>query len=180
MNQLQASETTLEKVLADDAEQAVPAELERFDVGFLAKDNEDAMFLRVLGLLNRYDEEMDRFMGNADKVLRRMQARRTWLWDQYHRWLEYYTRQQLGDGKVRSVQTPFGVAGFRKQPAKLVVQDMAALKDAWTAGQLPTHLLEHRVIEHLDKDGLNELYKHTGEIPPGCVVEEEHDRFYVR
>lgn len=73
--------------------------------------------------------------------------------------------------KTKSLSTPWGVVGFRKSPAKIVVLDEQAVmaNDKFV-----------RVKQELNKAALNEYFKITGDVPDGCDVEPEHEQFYVR
>ena len=83
---------------------------------------------------------------------------------------------QRGD-KRKSIHLPAGLIAFRKQGAKVVIDDEAVVI-AWAKQrQLPLV----RVSEELIKEALNQHIEKTGEIPDhGLHIEPEQEKFYVK
>jgi phage host-nuclease inhibitor protein Gam len=93
--------------------------------------------------------------------------------------LRDYAKQKIAEGKNRrkSVNLPAGTVGFRKENAKLVVDD-DDLVLAWAREHVPELVT---TIEKVSKTALNEHLESTGEIPQrGAHIEPEREHFYVK
>jgi len=88
--------------------------------------------------------------------------------------------QSMLTGKSRSVKTPWGVAGFRRQPARLVVTDEQAVIQAVDDGSLTPAAIQTVSTIRVVKAELDKLYERDGEVPPGCEVRDAEDKFYTR
>jgi phage host-nuclease inhibitor protein Gam len=90
-----------------------------------------------------------------------------------------FARQKISEagGRRKSVGLPAGTVGFRSEPAKLVVDDEAAVI-AWAKQFVPELV---GTVERLSKSGLNDHLEQTGEIPDaGVHIEPARERFYVK
>lgn len=94
--------------------------------------------------------------------------------------LSYMARARpelLKGGKKKSRALPSGTIGWRTKGGRLTVRDeVTAL--AWAKDQ-PVEADFVRVKFELNRKALQDLFKATGEIPPGCDVEPEEDVPYV-
>ena len=122
-----------------------------------------------------------------EEAHRRIAARATGLKDRIRRGIvffsahvqEFASRSRdalLGGSNKKSRTFLYGTVGWRKRPGKVVVQDREALVK-WLQQQPDTDLF--RITIEPEMKALQELCKRTGEIPPGCTYEEEHEQFYV-
>ena len=115
----------------------------------------------------------------AEREQRRAQREEEFFWVRYGPQLREYVQAQITEqgGRRKSVSLPAGVAGFRKEAAKIVVDDEAAVI-AWAKEHRPELVT---VVEKLSKSRLNEYVEATGELPAlGTHVEPEHEKFYVK
>jgi phage host-nuclease inhibitor protein Gam len=79
----------------------------------------------------------------------------------------------LGTGKKKSRDFMHGRISWRAKPERIVVEDPGAL-EAWLLAQPPEEGL-YRVKLEPEMRALQERFKETGEIPPGCDYEHEHE-----
>ena len=99
--------------------------------------------------------------------------------------LEAFAAARLAGKKKRSIALPAGVVGFRKQPARMAVEDEAAAL-AWAKAHGVTSAVV--VVPATEKLSKSELAKAVmagvpgaaGEIPDGARMTEEEDRFFVK
>lgn len=84
-------------------------------------------------------------------------------------------RADLLVGKKKSRDFIAGRIGWRKHGGRLRVEDKDALGE-WLEGQDASL---YRVEVKPEMSALQAHARDTGEIPPGCVWEEEHDELYV-
>lgn len=80
--------------------------------------------------------------------------------------------------KARSLKLASGTIGWRKVPGGLRTTSKAAAVK-WAQKQAP-HLVELKVVHDVRADALREHFAATGEIPGGCEVTEDEERFYIR
>ncbi len=92
--------------------------------------------------------------------------------------VDYARRKMTEQGNRRkSVALPAGTLGFRKEAAKIVIDDETEVI-AWAKEHKPELVT---VIEKISKSGLNEHVEQTGELPEkGIHIEPEHEKFYVK
>ena len=112
----------------------------------------------------------------ADREIARALRDKEWFLQRFGPELESWTATQIAGGRRKSVALPAGVAGFRMQPAKLVVRDEAAAM-TWARKNAPAAVV---TTERLSKSALNEHLAKVGEVPDGAVVEPAHDSFFIR
>lgn len=90
-----------------------------------------------------------------------------------------YVRQRIetAGGRRKSLSLPAGVAGFRRTPARLVVDDEAAVI-AWANEHHPQLL---RTLQRLRRPAFHEHIQQTGEVPEvGVHIEPEREKFYIK
>jgi hypothetical protein len=84
-------------------------------------------------------------------------------------------------GKVKSIKTPFGIAGFCTTNARLEVTDDAKLIAAAQLAPVDDPLKAAiRVKVEVSRSGVNEYFKTTGDVPAGTEVVPESEKFYVK
>lgn len=135
---------------------------------------------RYIRLRNRLTDELERLKAQTAVMLRQAQARIDSL-----DWVKRLETEQivtahLDGSKKRSVTTPWGTCGFRKQPERLVVDDEQYMIDQIHLGHLPDRILKVTTTERIGKTELADYWKGTGEIPDGCTLQTETQRFYVK
>jgi hypothetical protein len=85
------------------------------------------------------------------------------------------TRRMVAGGKKKSVSTPWGTAGFRTTAARLVIADPDRLIAA--AAKHPEWVRVEKKPVHAM---VNEYFKATGEIPAGCEMTAEQEKFFTK
>lgn len=89
-----------------------------------------------------------------------------------------YTKQLIAGQKAKSVQFSHGKVGFRTNPRSLEIDPAKGAElIAWCeeGGCKEAVKVEKTVL----KTELVKLYDLTGELPPGCVMKDPYDKFYV-
>lgn len=115
----------------------------------------------------------------AEREQRRAQHEEEFFWARYGAQLRAYIQRKIAEqgGRRKSVSLPAGTAGFRKEAAKIVIDDELAVL-AWAKACQPALIT---VVEKLSKSALNAHVESTGELPDqGVHVELEHEKFYVK
>ena len=133
-------------------------------------------YLRVQ---NAIDAEMDRLEVNFIEMTKQLAAKKEWFQRQYGARAEMACKSLLR-GKSKSVKTLYGMAGFRTVKPLLVVEDEVAIIDNAEAGQLPGNIVRVKLTTTIDKQALNQLYEETGEVPVGCSLRPQEERFYIK
>ena len=155
----------------DEAQAAALAVPERFEV----HDRDSAEWL--VRKLVEADAHIRQVHQQADREVRRTERERDFLRMRYGPQLERWTRQQVeqSKGRRKSVLLLSGTVGFRRVPAKLVVDDAPAAL-AWAK----RHCLRAVVFtEKLSKTSLAKHLHETGELPEGARVQSAGERFYA-
>ena len=93
---------------------------------------------------------------------------------------EQIVTAHLAGAKKRSITTPWGTVGFRKQSARLVVEDESEVILQVEMKNLPDNICKETRRLDINKTALNDHWKSTGEIPEGCTLQPEQDRFFVK
>ena len=112
----------------------------------------------------------------ADAEVRRAEQEEAFFLHRYGHQLETWARQQIAEGRRRSVKLPAGTVGFRTDPPKLDVMDEERLV-GWCRKALPAAL---RVETHVLKSLVKDHVAQTGECPDGAAVGGGGQRFYVK
>jgi phage host-nuclease inhibitor protein Gam len=120
-------------------------------------------------------EAIRRIEERAAKLEEQARARRGYF---FAKLAEYAQRERafLTSGRRRSYDFLSGRLGWRAHKARLKVIDKTALAD-WLVTQ-PVELSRVKVEPEMLQ--LQALFATTGEIPPGCEVEEAHEDFYIQ
>ena len=133
----------------------------------------------VIKKINECRAYVEKCAAWAEQERRRAQREEEFFWVRYGAQLRDFVQARIVEqgGRRKSVSLPAGVAGFRKEGAKVVVDDEAAVI-AWAKVHQPSLVT---VVEKLSKSSLNEHVETTGELPDaGAHVEPEHERFFVK
>ena len=170
--------------LNEDADHAGVA-LPRVPYGMAVEMLRDAGL--VVGALQDCDATEARIQAQADTMKNAVRRYRDWLWRQYEYPLKQLAASELQGKKQKSLKLLTGQGGDK--PAKLgfrtvkgslrIVNKEEAVqwadRDDTTVGFIKT-LTEHKPIAAKFK----EHFEQTGEIPDGCEVTEDEERFYVK
>lgn len=108
-----------------------------------------------------------------------MQQRRDALDFRRYQEARALTAKLIGNGKRKSIETPFGRVGFRTHPERLVVVDEDALITAWMGDNVPLPVVKLVQQQKPVMAELQKLFKETGEIPPGCAIQPAREEFYM-
>lgn len=160
---------------AEELETFDVAEIERetnaIDIGGYGDTDNERLLARYLRRMGQLNDEAKRLKEWHERLKSRIEAQRKGLEYVYSALAEQAARELLVGSKRKSISTPWGTAGFRKQAAKLIVQDEAKVlaNEAFV-----------RVKKELNKTALNEHFKSTGDVPDGCDVEPECEKFYAK
>jgi phage host-nuclease inhibitor protein Gam len=166
------TETTPEQVEDHDhqfAIEEVQRETAALDVGNFAHSEAERDLHRYLRRRGQLEAEKTHIKDQVAAMLRGIESKIAALDWVFGPSAEATVRQLLGDGKAKSVKTPFGTAGFRTVPAGLVVTDESKLPDD-----------AFRTVRQVDKAGIVAKFKETGEVVAGCEIKPAEERFFVK
>lgn len=90
---------------------------------------------------------------------------------------EAHRGELLRDKKKKSRTFIAGTVGWRSKPERLVVTDPAALEEWLLKTDAEAGL--YRVKVEPEKKALSDLFKRTGEIPPGCDIEPASESIHI-
>jgi hypothetical protein len=124
-------------------------------------------------------EYRERVKGWAEKEQRRGEREEQTLLFLFGRQLEAWVRSEVVkfQGRRKSITLPAGIAGFRRSPSKLVIDDDAVVM-AWAREHCP-HAIA--VTEKLVKAIIDRYVNETGHAPDsGIHIEPEAERFFIR
>lgn len=154
-------------------------EVSEVDVGGFTKTEDEAQLFRILRLRGRAEDELERVKRESSAWIKRLQNRLDSIDYVLKPVASELAKRILAGKKVKSVRTPFGSAGYRTVPGGLEVEDTTRLLEAWHNNQLPMELIkvEQKFVPVMAE--INDLFKKTGEVPPGCGVREDQEKFYL-
>jgi hypothetical protein len=161
----------LPSVLADDSE--IPEVPETFSV---TDDSSANWVIRRIVEARAYAERVDDW---ADREKARARREEEFFLYRYGGQLIAWVTAKIAlqGGRRKSVCLPAGMAGFRKEDSKIIVDDEAVVL-AWAKQHNPGLVV---ISEKLSKSGLNEHLRNTGELPDaGVHVEPAREKFYVK
>lgn len=93
----------------------------------------------------------------------------------YGRQLEHWAREQIANGRRKSVPLPAGIVGYRTEPVRLEVTDEEKLIK-WCRHTLPRALTTQTFVA---KSSVRDHIDETGECPDGADICGRGQRFYV-
>ena len=121
----------------------------------------------------------DRVKDWAAQERRRAEREEQTLMYLYGRQIERWVQEEITrpNGKRKSLVLPGGTVGFRRAPAKLVVDDEKIVL-SWAKQNCPQAVV---IVEKLAKVILDTYVQETGHAPDdGVHVEPESERFFIR
>jgi phage host-nuclease inhibitor protein Gam len=123
-------------------------------------------------------QALERFQLRVESLKRAPLAQAEFLETAILAYATGHRAELLKGGKKKSREFPGGTVGWRKGGGRLQVLDEAKALE-W-AKQQPLELGLYHVEVKLSKSGLSEYFKTSGEVPPGCDVDEETETAYVK
>ena len=123
-----------------------------------------------------YDDAKRRLDAKRDQLLDKVQRGIAFFESRITRYAEENRDALLGGGAKKSVALLNGVVGWRRRTGRVVVEDEKALVE-WLQAQPNTDL--YRVKVEPQMVAIQDLYKRTKQIPPGCVYQEEYEKLYI-
>lgn len=155
------------------------ADIAAANPGPLATDERLTTLYRYMRARAALEAEIDQVKAGTAYMLGELQNRLTNLETVFGGPVAAIVQTMITD-KKRSVKTPWGIAGFRKHPARLVVVDEQAIIKAVEYGRLPPAAIQTVSTVKVVKAVLDNLYERDGEVPPGCEEKEAEDVFYTK
>ena len=176
------TELTPEQLEAKAEHDAIAAQLQeeyaRLEADAMADTPEKQALFKYVRLRNRYAAELTRVKDQMAAMARSLESKLDGLDYMLKSVAENTARQLIAGGKSKSLKTPYGTVGFRTKPMGLNVVDDAAVILARAEGKLPDDVVKTKV--EVSKSALNDHFKASGEVPPGCEVIEASETFYVK
>lgn len=165
----------------EDTIAAVKAELEAEPLDHVARNDMEAQLFRYVRRRTGLEGEKARLKESMARMIADVDSRICGL-DYVYETICMETTKSLLVGKARSIKTPYGIAGFRKKTARIVVVSEEPIVHAWELGMLPREAIKQETVTTNKPvlDILTDLYEKTGEIPEGCQLIEARDAFYVK
>lgn len=165
-----------------------PPEVEELDVGPLPQHEAELIALGDM-LLQRLGQSQRERAANA-AALKIQQASLAAAYEELdapmalrERRIETELERILGalplNGK-KSRKLAFDELAYRTIGARLVVVDEGALRAAASKADSTLAELYEEQPAQLNKRALNDRFKGSGEIPPGCVLVSERQEFYAK
>lgn len=167
---------------APDELDAIRDDVGYTDVGTFATTDDERTLHRYVKRLTSLADERTRLVEQTASMLASIDSKAKGIEYVYAGLVQDITRRLLAaqHGKAKSIKTPFGTVGFRRQAAKLVVIDeLQVIAEA--GGNVAMAGVVETVTEvRLSKSKLNEYFVVTGEIPPGTEVVPERENFFCK
>ena len=139
---------------------------------FVIRDASDASW--VVRKIVEARARQQRIKDWAQAELQSAQREEKFFLERFGDELEAWTAEN-NNGK-KTLRLPDGTLGFRHKRAVIQIQDEDRVLD-WCRDHLPEAV---KVSESVLKTPLNEHLKETGELPPGCDLDNGGDEFYVK
>lgn len=139
-------------------------------------DDETASW--VAGKMVACDEEVDRVLAQAARLVKRAQARRKGLEARFGDELKRYAAGRIVGMRQRTLTLVTGDCSFRKVPGGIRVVDKDRTT-AWADAHLPTAIAT-KVVKSLIDAEIKEHVAATGELPPGVEQVEDRETFVVK
>jgi hypothetical protein len=145
----------------------------------------DAAIGTLLRQLARTELDLDRFKRACAKEHEVVTARYERIMEPLQKragWLASVGRQMAHDaefpGKSKSRSTAWGSYGRKKKAAHLFIEDGAALL-AWAELNQPA-IVDVKETRRVLQAGAVAYFESTGEVPPGCSFDAEHEESFVK
>ena len=132
----------------------------------------EALLIQYTKLVGRYRDERQRLEDAHERLVADVDAKLKALEWKLGTQVYLTVQAMLAGTKKRHVKTPYGRVGFRKDPARVLVNDPAEL----LADEKWSPLIERKP----SMKAILEYVLETGETPPGVVYEPSKDRLYAQ
>jgi phage host-nuclease inhibitor protein Gam len=151
------------------------------EIGFPAADaDRDAAMSTILRQIGRAEIDLERYNAARAREQMAIEAR-------YERitapltervaWLTSVGRQLALDtempGKAKTRHVAYGDYGARRVPARVSIENAKELL-AWAESKAP-ELIDEKIERRVLQKAAAEYFKATGDLPPGCRYEPEHE-----
>ena len=141
----------------------------------------------ALGKLGAAEAELAALVELRNRAVNRLDAQVKLAGSAARHAVEYFTaqvavycgahREELLTGKKKSRALPCGTVGWRAKGGRLQVVDEDAVA-AWATAQAVAGIVTMRPV--IDKAALTKHLDATGEVPPGCTLEDATDELYIK
>jgi hypothetical protein len=159
---------------------AIRAEVDAMEVADLPRDQDEATVLRYLRRRSQVQAEITHIKDQTQALLRSLESKLNGLDFVYTPIAQDFARRRI-TGKAKSIKTPFGTVGFRTLPGGPFVSDETALiETALSAPPDSTMWGMVEMVPRVKRAAINEHFKQSGELFPGCDVKAAEEKFYVR
>lgn len=155
--------------------------LVRIPYNFAVRTEQDAAL--VVGAIQLRRSTAERIRAQAEAMATQAERSAEWLERQFSYQLEQYAKEHIS-GKTRSITLLTGQSdkpariGFRKQSSRLQITDHEKAV-AWAKENNLNDCVKTTVIEKTVAAGFIQHFQNTGEVPPGCQITEEQEKFYI-
>ncbi len=153
-----------------EAEAPVPADAPK-DAPWVPDTTEKVDW--VLGRINDHHARAARIRENAELMARQEERQAADMEWHYGPALQTFLREQLANGKRKSLRLFQGVLGYRTKPAGVTVGDEGAAI-AWAKDNAPL-----AVVERLDKKTLAKVLLSTGEAVDFATFQPAEEVFFI-
>lgn len=154
---------------------AIRAEVATLDIGGYGETDDERTLARYLRRLSQLADERQRVNDWAEKRIKAIESQAKGVEYVMGGLARDIARRMLAGAKKKSISTPWGTAGFRKSAARLFIADPDKLLAA---------AVEHPEWVKVEKKPVHaavaEYFKTTGDIPAGCDVKPEEEKFFTK
>lgn len=158
------------------------AEFDADELDYHASSDDEKRVFRYVRHSLRIDDELERLKFQYDSMVRDLKGKQAALEYMHGAAVRVTVQQELARRSTpkklcRSWKTPFGTVGLRSVGGGLeVVNEDLLIEAARTRREiLACFKVEYKPL----KTKLTELMQSSGEVPPGCIVTDKEDKFYV-
>ena len=155
-------------------------ETDALDVGEFPQNEDMALVCKYMRHRQRLTAEAERIKEMSGKMLAAIDSRLSGLDYVYMGQVAAIVGKLIQGQKQKSIKTPWGTLGFRKQGKHLEIQDETVLLPPCKQNENP--LMWDLVVttESISKEKLKEYFERTGELPDGVEIVPETEKFYAR
>ncbi len=154
---------------------AIRAEVAAMDIEGYGQSDDERTLARYLRRLAQIADERARVKEWCERRLASLESQERGIEYVYGALARDITRRMLAGGKKKSIATPWGTAGFRTQAARLVIAEPEKL--LLLEAEHPEWVKVEKKPVHA---AVNEYFKTTGDIPAGCEITPEQEKFFTK
>lgn len=177
---MQSEQDLGDQEAADELASQVGEELAAMDGDPAVDDEQVDLLHRYVRLRRHYAADLEAIHRQYDRLRSRAVAKLDALDARYGPQAAAVAKALIhaAGGRRKSIDTPWGRAGFRAGRDKLIVADDQAFA-RWAEAHGHGELVQRKETLAVDKKATLALIQSNGEELPGVMVEEATDRFYV-